>query len=353
MRSYLIEVEKMKTFDRHLQMAFLLSAFVILPLLHLPTASAGEWSATNEAILFLENVANIDTAKYNVTLSIHDVRYPDHLNGLAQENVVYNLESSESKLEAAFSFRNKTLAHYGLFVLNGLPLYSESQPTSVLALADCILGNYQKFTEADKTEINRNITGMRNVLSTIGKIENTESSLNNDKVKVTSNQDLIAFEWMYSIDGVDFPSVTMEFQKGIFCGLGDVWSIYKIGSTDVNISENGAVEIALKYVEDFSWKAYAENGDTVEVTDFNIVSDPLIVELQTTRGKEPLTMYPCWNVVLYLDKAYPGLVNRISLAIWADSGEVISCLPLSIGGELLSEDENVLLDAEKTAEFPL
>lgn len=62
------------------------------------------------------------------------------------------------------------------------------------------------------------------------------------------------------------------------------------------------------------------------------MKEPLPIELITTRGREPLTLHPCWQIELYLDDVYPGLVNRISLAIWADTGEVDSCIPLSIGG---------------------
>jgi len=83
----------------------------------------------------------------------------------------------------------------------------------------------------------------------------------------------------------------------------------------------------LEYLEDFSWTA----GDE-EVTDFEIVEEPRRIELITTRSREPLTVYPYWRIELYLDKVYPGNVNRISLAIWADTGEIISCIPLGGGG---------------------
>jgi hypothetical protein len=40
---------------------------------------------------------------------------------------------------------------------------------------------------------------------------------------------------------------------------------------------------------------------------------------------------------LYLDKIYPGNVNRLSLSIWADDGEVASCVPLGGGGDPIPE----------------
>jgi hypothetical protein len=57
-------------------------------------------------------------------------------------------------------------------------------------------------------------------------------------------------------------------------------------------------------------------------------------------------MYPYWSIDLYLDKLYPGNVNRISLAIWADTGEVIYSAPLSFGG-VPPPDQNTSLQTQQ------
>jgi hypothetical protein len=93
-----------------------------------------------------------------------------------------------------------------------------------------------------------------------------------------------------------------------------------------------AVDIALEHLNNFSWTA----NDEV-VTDFEVVEEPRSIELITTMNKEPLTLYPCWKLELYLDKVYPGNVNRIYLSIWADNGEVNSCIPLGGGGDPIPE----------------
>jgi hypothetical protein len=163
--------------------------------------------------------------------------------------------------------------------------------------------------------------------------KNMTETLGNVKLQVTSKADFTIFEWVYILDGVDFPGMTLEFQKGIFCGLSDIWRIYKVGSTVVNVSREEAINIALNYVENFSWNvSRGDDNPSLEVTDFNVIDEPLTANLLTTRSREPLTMYPYWRIELYLDKVYPGFVNWISLAIWADTGEVISCVPLSGGG---------------------
>lgn len=315
------------------QVFFIFVAFLALLFLQVPNVYPADWSAPNEALAFLEDVTNLEMNNYNATLDIYDVRYPSQLHGLAQENVVYILESKESKIHAVFAFVNKTLFHCGLFMPEGEPIYSQSQSKNVLEVADGVLQRFQTYSRASGKVDRRDFDGMRNILNTVNKIEDAEIKLDNMKLEVICGEDdFTALKWMFTLDDVDFPGVTMEFQKGTFCGLGDNWRIYKVGSADVNVSREEAIQIAMDYVEDFSWEASTDNGTMIEVTDFKVVEEPMPIELITTRSREPFTLYPCWQIELYLDDIYPGLVNRISLAIWADTSEVISCIPLSFGG---------------------
>ena len=69
-----------------------------------------------------------------------------------------------------------------------------------------------------------------------------------------------------------------------------------------------------------------------KVTDFNIVEEATDPELLTRGRDEPLKLYPYWYVLLYLDDLYPGNVRHIQVMFWADTGELIDCQPLSLGG---------------------
>ncbi|MBN1785355.1 MAG: hypothetical protein JW815_06430 [Candidatus Bathyarchaeota archaeon] len=324
----------MKSFKK-IKLSFTLATFLAFLLLQVFTAYSAEWSAPEEALTFLEDVVNLEMKDYTVVLDIYDVQHPSHFHGLAQENVVYTLESDGDKIQAAFAFVNKTFYHCSLFLLEGDPIYSQSNK-NVLDAADDVLQRFQTYSRASGKVDARDFSEMRNALNAINKTDDVETKLGNTKLEVkTCGNDLTSLKWMSTLNGVDFPGITMEFQKGTFCTLGDNWRIYNVGSTDVTVSREEAIQIALDYVEDFSWTA----GDE-EVTDFNVVQEPLPIELITTRSREPLTLYPSWQIELYLDKIYPGLVNRIFLAIWADTGEVISCIPLSVDGQFQS-DQNV------------
>jgi len=306
--------------------AALILVLVLLFLLQVPTAYSAELTVPEKTLAFLDDVVMLDMTKYNATLEIFDVRYPDELHGLAQHNVLYILVSDESELEAAFGFKNESFAHCMLGTLES-PLYSEPQPANIVDFAKGFLQRYQTYTGDPDFDGVRDYDETRSILDIVGVTENVTAISNNVKLEVIRRTDYTALIWDYVLDGVAFPWMTLEFRNGFVCGFDDIWRLYKAGSTDINYSEEEAINVALGYLEDFSWTA----GDE-EVTNFAIVEEPRYVELFATRSREPLTVYPYWRIELYLDKVYPGNINRISLAIWADTGEIISCLPLGSGG---------------------
>lgn len=288
---------------------------------------SSELTVPEKALAFLEDVAMLDMTKYNATLEIHDVRYPDELHGLAQDNVLYFLVSDEGELEAAFVFKNESFANCMLGTI-GSPLYSEPQPANTVDNAKGFLQRYQAYTGDPDFDGVRDFEEMRSILDTVDVTENVTATSDHVKLEVISRTDYTALVWEYVLDGVAFPWMTLEFRNGIVCGFDDNWRLYTAGSTDISFSEEEAINVALEHLEDFSWTA----GDE-EVTDFEIMEETITADLITTRNKEPLTLYPSWIITVYLDKIYPGNINRILLTIWADTGEVISCIPLGGGGK--------------------
>jgi len=287
---------------------------------------SSELTVPEKALAFLEDVVLLDMTKYNATLEIHDVRYPDELQGLAQHNVLYILVSDEGELEAAFGFKNESFANCMLGTF-GSPFYSEPQPANTVDNAKGFLQRYQTYTGDPEFDGVKDFEEMRSILDMVDVTENVTAMSDHVKLEVISRTDYTLFVWEYVLDGVAFPWITLEFRNGIVCGFDDNWRLYTAGSTDINFSEEEAINVALEYLEDFSWTA----GDE-EVTDFEIIEETITADLITTRNKEPLTLYPSWVITVYLDKIYPGNINRIVLAIWADTGEIISCTPLGGGG---------------------
>lgn len=95
--------------------------------------------------------------------------------------------------------------------------------------------------------------------------------------------------------------------------------LYKIGSLEVKVSKDEAINIARKLAGNFSWKVGVEPNVTV-VKEFKVLDKPVQASL-SLQEREPLTLYPHWHITLYLDKTYPGFVTGIMVGIWADTGE--------------------------------
>jgi hypothetical protein len=137
----------------------------------------------------------------------------------------------------------------------------------------------------------------------------------------------VKIECLYTENNIDFQSksVVLSFDSyGFLEILNDDWSIFTVGSTEVNISEQEAINIAMDYVKSFSWVA---NG--VRISNFTVVSEPVTAELWPHAREEPLELIPYWYVTLYLDRVYPERVDRLAVGLWADTGVVSTCQELS------------------------
>lgn len=306
---------------------FLSALFIVVSVSNLyVSVYAVESTIPENALTFLEDVVLLDLTKYETILQIHDVMYPDELDGFTQDNVVYALVSNESELEAAFGFKNSTFAHFMLGTLE-VPFYSEPQPSTTVDAVASFIKRYQTYTGDADFDGLRDFEEMVNLLNSVDITKNVTVKSTHVELEVINRADCILFLWQYVVDGVAFPWITLEFRNGVIYAFDCNWRLYRVGSTSLVYSEVDAVNIALEYLNNFSWTA-----DNEVVTDFEVVEEPRSIELITTLSKESLTLYPCWKLELYLDKVYSGNVNRISLSIWADSGEVNSCVPLSGGG---------------------
>jgi len=184
---------------------------------------------------------------------------------------------------------------------------------------------------------------MRSMLDSVEANKNTTKAVGDIKLEVTVTASRTDFRWKYCFNGVEATSkcVVLNFKDGFLKYFIDTWSLYTIGSTDLIVSEEEAIEIAMNAAENYSWNV-SMGGDNppVTVTEFNIMG---VFETELSlgnyptkdesRGGNPLTLYPGWCVKLYFDKLYPGNVYGLSTGIWADTGEVndISTLMSMLG----------------------
>ncbi len=284
----------------------------------------------------MEDVVGLDTTKYSAELDLYSQAPFLYFDVLPQEDVKYTLESKESKLEVICAFADQKLRSLNIYINDCLP-FTTQPVTSPLEMAKDFLDKYPTYSEVSYYNT------MRSMLDSVEANKNTTKVVGDIKLEVTVTANRTDFRWNYYCNGVEATSkcVVLNFKDGFLKYFIDTWSLYSVGSTDLVVSEEEAMEIAIDSAEAYSWNV-SMGGDnpTVTVTEFNIV-DVFETKLSLgnyptkneSRGGNPLTLYPCWHVKLYFDKLYPGNVYGLSIEIWADTGAVsdISTLMSGLG----------------------
>ncbi len=74
----------------------------------------------------------------------------------------------------------------------------------------------------------------------------------------------------------------------------DERNLYKIGTASVKISKDGAVAIALKYVENYSFEIFMGDQPPLVVRNFTIVREKIAAELLSWPRKDG-AQYPYWR----------------------------------------------------------
>jgi hypothetical protein len=97
-----------------------------------------------------------------------------------------------------------------------------------------------------------------------------------------------------------------------------------VGSTELNVSKEEAIHIAMDYAKDYTWTV---NGEIIN--NFTLVEEYASAELWPHSREDPLALIPYWYVTMPLDRIYPEQVDRIAVGLWADTGEVSICQSLS------------------------
>ena len=272
------------------------------------------WGTSTERVVnFLEDVIQLDMTKYHATLERNTVEYRADLDGISEEILTYTLTADDSELGVDFRFRNQTLSSYHLDIIEGAPQYSQPKPSNVIDMADHLLQRYQTYAGVSYLET------MRNMLSSVTKVEDMESVEGDVKLVILTAGKDTGIQWMLTTSGIDYQAkgVTLNFDNGSLEMLTDGWFLFQVGSTELDISREEALNIAITNVKDYTWTA---NG--VEITGFNIIEAQATAELFPHTRDNTLGLIPYWYVNLPLDKMYPGNVASIAVGIWGDTGEI-------------------------------
>jgi DNA-binding transcriptional ArsR family regulator len=280
------------------------------------------WGKSPTKVLaFLKDVIHLDITKYHSTLASNTVEYRNDLGGIVEELFKYTLNYEGSTVDVTLRFRNNELSRFYLYVLEGTPIYSQLQPTNVLDVSKGIIERYYEYSGASYLE------NIKNILMNVNEPGDFETSAGNVKIIRSAEGNNVKIECFYVENNIDFKSksVVLSFDSyGFLEVLNDDWTIFSVGSTEVNVSKEEAINIAIDYASDFSWVA---NG--VTISNFTVVSEPVTAELWPHSREQTLELIPYWYVTLYLDREYPGRVDRLAVGLWADTGKVSTIQTLS------------------------
>jgi len=278
--------------------------------------------STDKTFTFLEDVIQLDITKYYARLVSNTLEYSADLGGIIEEILKYTLISDESELDVDFRFRNQTLSRFRLEIIEGSPFFAQQQPSNVIDLADSLLERYQSYAGVSYLET------MRNMLKSVNGTEDMESTLGDIKLVISTEGKDTEIQWMLIADGIDYQvkGVQLNFENGLLEMLTDGWFLFNVGSTELNILEEEAINIAIDKAKDYSWTA---NG--VDVSEFNILEEQVTAILYPHLRENNLELIPCWVVNLPLDKIYPGNVGSILVGIWGDTGRITEYQTISAG----------------------
>lgn len=288
---------------------------------NVPIVQSTESTVQDKSLAFISDVLMLDVERYNVTLESNVVSFPDDLGGLPMDDLTYTLESNDTKLAVLFTFRNKTLSWCMLSVREGSPLFTQTPSTNVLERANTFLEKYQNYLGDPAVQ------QYMEILSNVNEETNTTITEGNVSFELTVEVEEASFSWVNTFNGAKYTKIDFSFwNNGEFAIIDDRYN--KIGSTDVKISKDEAVALALERVENMSWTVEGVKVGNVSILD-NRTSAALL-----TAPKEPLVLYPYWQVSLTFDKVYPGNVYGVTYNIWADTGEIFYGHMHMFGGEI-------------------
>ena len=88
-------------------------------------------------------------------------------------------------------------------------------------------------------------------------------------LQITNSAGTVTFFWMYYQDGIDFQTkgLMMTFQNNLLTAMTDGYWLFTVGSTDLSVSQDQAVNIAENYVKTLSYNIQGQ-----QISGFTVVT---------------------------------------------------------------------------------
>ncbi len=274
---------------------------------------------------FLSNLTQIETKNYTISLMSDTMQWRADFGGVAEEVTQYSLKSSISDLNVYLRYRNNHFSRYELNMIESSPIYSQVQPNDVLQNAKYVLSRYRTYSGDSY------LNNMTNILAAVSTISNMNVTQGNIKLQITVSGDTVTFLWMYTENGIDYQAkgLQMTFQNNVLTVLSDGYFLFNVGSTNMAISQEQAINTAKNYVKTLTYNI--ENKPT---SGFSVIDPPVSVQLIPHPRGNSVNLIPYWYIEMSLTQTYAGGYNEVAVGIYADTGEVSDVQLLSSSTEI-------------------
>jgi hypothetical protein len=313
--------------------AILLVILLSFSTLTILNVKAQEEDAVKELVLnFLGEVVQIDMSQYDASFSSFDTtNWIANLTTITGQYTLLSTgfeSSGASLITGIFTIVDNKLIGCTTNYSQNPPIFIE-QPEDSVEKAIALLQRYHTFTN------DQEVLEMKDILETVNPKTNTTIIIDNIKLEVEYELMGVNFCWSRHFNGADFSRLILNFEDGQFDSFWDSRSYRKIGSTQVNISEEQAKAFALDQVKAYSFEC--ENGTVIEL---DFIEEAIKAELKVGPRYSQGEYYPLWMVNVPLDWWY-GHISYFTVIFWADNGEVEDVIPLGGGVGLLVDPEQI------------
>jgi DNA-binding transcriptional ArsR family regulator len=269
---------------------------------------------------FLQNVTQIDTTNYTISLLGNTMIWQTYLGGVSEEVIQYSLTSTKSNLNIDFRFRDNHFSRYSLDMIESSPIFAQTQPNDVIKNAKGVLARYKAFSG------DAYLTNMSNLLDTINATQNTVVAQSNMKLQITVSGGSVTLLWMHTQDGIDFQAkgLQMTFQNNVLTTMTDGYFLFTVGSINLVTSRQQAIDIAQNYVKTLTWTIEGQ-----QVSHFSVDGQPFSVQLVPHTRGDSAALIPYWYLEMKLTATYAGGINEVTVGIYADTGKVSDVQMLS------------------------
>ena len=181
-------------------------------------------TGTDKALSFIRDVAQLDVTQYQATLLSDTIQYRSDLGGVLEEVMKYSLTNNESQIDIVLRFRNNHFSKYQLTVEEGSPIYTQPQPTGVLAATQSLVDSYKSYSGDsylnDMSDLMANANDVNTCNNTI---------LNGTKLQITTSGGTQQVFLMYTEEGVDFSgkSLWLTYENGVLTQITDGWFLLR------------------------------------------------------------------------------------------------------------------------------